>query len=112
MSRTVLEITPTTDLEPNTSGKRLDNIDLQSASAFIKSGAADTGQCHVQIAIFYLQADLQHVETFLVDDYVYNGHNPSWTGAINIGQSQGLLAIVRSSVDVVVKVVANTQRDP
>lgn len=112
MPLSALEITPTTDLEPNTDGKPLDNIDLQSVSASIKTGSADTGQCHVQIGIYNISPDLAHVVTFLVDDYVYNGHNPSWTGKINIEQSQGFLATVRSSQSVVVKIVANTLRDP
>jgi len=113
MPQVTLDITPTTDRLPNYAGRLCESAYLFALSAVLTGGSAKTGRCHVQIGIYSVVANEASMICCLVDDYVYDGHIPSWSGRVPIEESQGVIAIVRSADAVTVRVVGSAlKKDP
>lgn len=108
-----LSIVPTTDRLPNTDGRVTDGGMLFGLSAILTDGTAKTGRCHVQAGVFSGSAVNARIITCLLDDYVYDGHIPSWTGRFPIEPNEGVFATVRSADAVTVRIVGRVlKRDP
>jgi hypothetical protein len=108
-----IDITPTTDLLPTYAFALCDGGVLESVSATVISGVAQPGECHVQICPFSTAATDGLILAALVDDYVYIGAIPSWTGKLHLESGCGLMAIVRASATCVVRVQGLIfKRDP
>jgi hypothetical protein len=70
---------------------------LYSLSAVIVFGNSRTGRTHITAGIFNTTPDDAHTICVLIDDYVYQGHSPSWSGKLPIEAGCGLFALTRSS---------------
>lgn len=96
-----LDITPTTDRVATRASQLTDPGPdhpgfIFSICAFIKDGSATSGQVHVQAGTAKHPLNPDDTLTVLLDDYVYDGHSPTWTGKLVVEEGEGFWASVRS----------------
>jgi len=107
------DISPTNDRAINIDGRAAEGGFVFTLCAILKDGDCQSGECHVQAGTYKGQPTADAVLTVLLDDYVYPGHSPSWTGKIPLEESEGLFAAVRSAQAVTVRVIGKTlKQDP
>lgn len=94
-------------------GRAVENGVLFALSAVIVNGSTKTGRTHVQAGLHNGSPDESHLIAILLDDYVYDGHIPTWTGRVPLELGGGIVGIVRSADGVTVRIVGDVlKRDP
>jgi len=103
----------TTDRLPVVDGRLIEGGHLFSLCARIAQGSTKTGRTHVQAGLYHTTPTEDHILAVLIDDYVYDGHMPSWTGRLPMDENTGFFGIVRSADGVTVHFAAYDQKyDP
>jgi len=102
-----------TDRLPVTAGRPIEAAHLFSLSARIVAGTTKTGRTHIIAGVYEGNVSGDRVLSVLIDDYVYDGHMPSWTGRLPMDEATGFFGIVRSADGVTVRFTAYDQKhDP
>jgi hypothetical protein len=113
MGAVAFNITGLRDRTPVIDGRLVEFGHIFSLSARIAAGTSKTGRTHVQAGIFDGVAVEHRIIAVLIDDYVYDGHMPSWTGKLPMDEGTGFFGIVRSADGVIVQFAAYVQKhDP
>lgn len=113
MPRVSLDVTGTTDRLPVIESRRMDTGHIFSLACILTEGDTQTGRCHVQAGIALDPPTEQTVIAILIDDYVYPGHSPSWTGKFPLEEGDNLIVIIRSADAVTCRLVGRTLKyDP
>lgn len=107
-----LDVTGLTDRTPVQDTKTVEQGLLTTLSAAILRGSTTTGRTHVLAGITTSGLPSGVFHTTLIDDYVYNAHSPSWTGAIPLEPGDALLVVVRSADAPTVRVMGRTIMQP
>jgi hypothetical protein len=80
-------------------------------AARIHSGSSKTGRTHVQAGIFIGSPVEQYILNVLLDDYVYDGHMPTWTGRLPMDEGTGIYCLVRSADAPIVRLLGYIQKN-
>jgi len=108
-----IDLKPSNDRLPNVAGELSEGGMLISLTARLHEGTAQSGTVHVQLGTYRDTVAEANWLCVLVDDYVYDGHNPSWAGKLPLEPGEGIMAVVRSGTIVTVRCTAKVLRyDP
>lgn len=109
----VLPVTGGTTRLPVYAGREVSPGMLFGLCARIAAGTSKTGRTHIQAGIYKGAADGSQLVSIMLDDYVYDGHFPTWTGKVPLETGSGIIAICRSADGVTVEIIGNIlKHDP
>lgn len=108
-----IDVTPTTDRAANFAGTLSEGGVLESLSTRLHVGTTAPGRVLVQAGVFKHTPSEANTVVVLIDDYVYAGHSPSWTGKIHLEPGEGVYANVRAADAVTIRTIGHVlRRDP
>jgi len=67
-------------------------------------GETQNGRTHVLAGICNGAPDKERLTAILIDDYVYNGHLPAWTGKVPVENSDYLVVCTRGNDGIIIRV--------
>jgi len=106
-----LDITGLTDRTPVIGGRLVEYGHIFALAARIHAGTSKTGRTHVQAGIYIGTPAEDRILNVLLDDYVYDGHMPTWTGRLPMDEGTGIYAIVRSADAPIVRIIGYIQKN-